>query len=169
MTQHPLATLGSGTPKARPVTPTPRWEEAQGAPNPMQGLTWNFLKMRSGLKYSWKGVMNSSCCGRQAEQLLSPAALGQSRLPPHSPPGPRPPAPVPAHHGGGGEHAGGGVRAGHGRHAQVLLREALVRHGRAAPPARRGAFNAPPAPPARSAPAGRARPIPARQAARAGQ
>lgn len=154
MTQHCPAAPGSGIGRAHAVTPTPGWEQAQETPNAVQGLTWNFLKMRSGLKYSWKGVMNSSCCGRQAEQLPSPAALGQPRLPPRSPPGPRPPAPAPAHHGGGGEHAGGGVGSGHGRHAQVFLREALVRHGRAAPPARRGAFNAPPAPPLAPPPRG---------------
>lgn len=92
--------------------------------------------------------MNSSCCGRHAEQLPSAAALGPP-VPAPQPPGPRR---GPAHHGGGGEHAGGGVGAGHGRHAQVLLREALVRHGRAAPPARRGAFNAPPAAPPHAPP-----------------
>lgn len=137
--------------------------------------------MRSGLKYSWKGVMNSSCCERQAEQL-PPAAR-------HPPPSSSPPAPPPQHplgvphplpsprrqpsrphHGGGGEHAGGGVGPRHGRHAQVLLSEALVRHGapRQRPPRRRP-FNAPRRRRRRHAPAGRDRPIATRQAARAGQ
>lgn len=48
-------------------------------------------------------------------------------------------APSP-HHGGGGEHTGRGVGARHGRHAQVLLRQALVGHGarRQRPAAPRG-------------------------------
>lgn len=69
-----------------------------------------------------------------AGHLLSPAS--PLAPPPQHPRGPRPPAaasprrdPRCPHHGGSGKHAGGGVGPRHGRHAQVLLREALVGHG----------------------------------------
>lgn len=139
MTQHGPGTRGGTRAHTAP---------GPGAPNPARPHL-ELPKDEVGIEVQLEGRDELQLLWRQAEQLPSPAALGQPRPPPR---GPRPPAPGPAHHGGGGEHAGGGVGAGHGRHAQVLLREALVRHGRAAAPARRGAFNAPPQAASRPAP-----------------
>lgn len=74
---------------ARPGHPGGHGPTPPPAPGPQTppGLTWNFLKMRSGLKYSWKGVMNSSCCGDRQSSCHHP--------PPSASPGPRPAAPGP--------------------------------------------------------------------------
>lgn len=76
--------------------------------------------------------------GRDQLQLLQKAhgsgRVGSAQpapLPSRPPARPR----APPYHGGGGEHAGRGVGARHGRDAHVLLREALVGHGAAAPAA----------------------------------